>query len=85
MERPGLHLKKMELITERTSLENKEARKKHSEWLQREQEQGARFCYVDECGYGMYTARTRGRSVRGLPAKRVAENQLTPSITFALV
>ncbi|XP_062521969.1 uncharacterized protein LOC134196766 [Corticium candelabrum] len=73
----------MELVPERrNSLENKEARKRHAEWLQREHEQGARFCYVDECGYGMYTARTRGRSVRGLSAKRVADNQRMPNITL---
>ena len=76
-------LKKMELVPERrNSLENKDSRKRHAEWLQREHEQGARFCYVDECGYGMYTARTRGKSVRRLPAKRVADNQRTPNITL---
>ena len=51
-------------------------------WLQQEHESGARFCYVDECGHGSYTARTRGRSVIGEPARRIADNQRTPHITL---
>ena len=43
---------------------------------------GARFCYVDECGFGLYTSRTRGRAVRGLPAKKITGNQRTPHITM---
>ena len=45
-------------------------------------EMGARFCYVDECRFGLYTSRTRGRAVRGLPAKKITGNQRTPHITM---
>ena len=63
-------LKRMKPVSERRiSLENKDARKRHAEWLEREYDQGARFCYATECGYVMYTDRTQGRSVRGLLPK----------------
>ena len=76
-------LKKLELVPERRNcLENREARRRHAQWLQGAHEQGARFCFVDECGYNLYTARTRGRSVKGLPARKVVENQRTPHITI---
>jgi transposase len=76
-------MKKLELLPERrNSLENKEARRDFSEWLQQEHEAGAKFCFVDECGYGLFTARSRGRSVRGLPARRVCSDQRTPHITI---
>ena len=37
---------------------------------------------MDETGFGLYTARTRGRSVKGLPAKKIVCNQRTPHITI---
>ena len=43
---------------------------------------GARFCLVDEYGIGLYTSRTRGRAVKGSPAKKISGNQLAPHITL---
>lgn len=76
-------LKKMELVPmNRNSEENKIARRQHASWLQTQYELGAQFCYIDECGFGLYTARSHGRSVRGLPARRIVPNQRTPHITM---
>ena len=78
-----INMKKLELIPSNRNCElNKQARREHSIWLQQQHESGARFCYVDECGHGLYTARTRGRSVIGQPARRIADNQRTPHITL---
>ena len=76
-------LKKLEPIPiSRNSVDIKEARRDHAIWLQSQHESGGRFCYVDETGFGLYTARTRGRSVKGLPAKKIVCNQRTPHITI---
>ena len=76
-------VKKLELLPSvRNSPANKECRRTHALWLQEQLEIGARFCYVDECGFGLYTARNRGRSMQGLPARRVADNQRTPHVTL---
>jgi hypothetical protein len=76
-------LKKLELLPERRNgQENKELRRQHAEWIQREHEQGARVCYVDEYGFDLYAARTKGRSVRDLPARRITGNQRQPHITL---
>ena len=76
-------VKKLELLPSvRNSPANKECRRTHALWLQEQHEIGARFCYVDECGFGLYTARNRGRSMQGLPARRVADNQRTPHVTL---
>ena len=65
-------LKKMELVPmNRNSEENKISRRQHASWLQTQYELGAQFCYIDECGFGIYTARSQGRSVRGLPGRRI--------------
>ena len=63
-------------------LEGSQARRQHASWLQTQYELGAQFCYIDECGFGLYTARSHGRSVRGLPARRIVANQRTPHITM---
>ena len=60
----------------------KVARKEYASWFLSQHEAGATFCYVDECGFGLYTARTRGRAVKGLPAKKISSNQRTPRITL---
>ena len=76
-------MEKLELIpTYRNSEQVKTARREHALWLQSQQEHGAKYFYVDECGCGMYTARTRGRSVIGLPARGVTDSQRTPHITM---
>ena len=73
----------MELIpTIRNSPANKDCRKQHALWLQEQHGTGARFCYVDECVFSLYIARNRGQSLRGLPARRVADNQRTPHVTL---
>ena len=55
-------LKKLEFVPKRRNcLEIREARCRHVQWLQGAHEQGARFCFVDECSYNLYTARMRGR------------------------
>ena len=74
-------MKKLEQIPiNRNWEELKASRKEHATWLMSQHEMGARFCYVDECGFGLYTSRTRGRAVRGLPAKKITGNQRTPHI-----
>ena len=73
-------MKKLEQIPiNRNCEELKESRKEHAAWLMSQHELGARFCYVDECGFGLYTSRTRGRAVR---AKKITGNQRTPHITM---
>ena len=79
-------VKKLELIpTIRNYPANKDCRKQLTLWLQEQHGIGARFFYVDECGFSLYTARNRGRSVLGLPARRVADNQRTPHVTLLCV
>ena len=47
-------MKKLEQITiNRNCEELKESRKEHAAWLMSQHELGARFCYVDECGFGL--------------------------------
>ena len=76
-------MKKLESIPiNRNTIEIKEARRDHAFWLQSQHESGGRFCYVDETGFGLYTARTRGRAVKGLPARKIVCNQRTPHITI---
>ena len=76
-------MKKLESIPiNRNTIEIKEARPDHAFWLQSQHESGGRFCYVDETGFGLYTARTRGRAVKGLPARKIVCNQRTPHITI---
>ena len=76
-------MKKLEQIPiNRNCEELKASRREHATWLMSKHEMGARFCYVDECGFGLYTSRTRGRAVRGLPAKKITGNQRTPHITM---
>ena len=59
-------MKKLELIpSNRNSELNKQARREYGIWLHQQHESRARFCYVEICGHGLYTARTRGRSVIG--------------------
>ena len=51
-------VKKLELLPSvRNSPANKECGRNHALWLQEQHEIVARFCYVDECGFGIYTAR----------------------------
>ena len=76
-----ISMEKLELIPgNRNSELNKQARRDYAIWLQQQHKSGARFRFVDECGHGLYTARTRGRTVIGQPAKRIADNQRTPHI-----
>ena len=78
-----ISMKKLELIpANRNSEQVNIAKREHALWLQSQHENGATFCYVDECGFGKYTARTRGRSVIRLPARRVTDSQRTPHITM---
>ena len=76
-------MKKLESIPiNRNTIEIKEARRSHALWLQSQHESGGRFSYVDETGFGLYTAGTRGRAVKGLPARKMVCNQRTPHITI---
>ena len=81
-----ISMKKLEFIpTNRNSEHVKIARQEYALWLQLQHENRATFCYVDICGFGMYTARTRSRSVIGLPARRVTDDQRTPYITMVCI
>ena len=81
--RESYHAKKLDQIPiNRNCNYVKVARKEYASWFLSQHEAGATFCYVDECGFGLYTARTRGRAVKGFPAKKISSNQRTPRITL---
>ena len=75
-------LKKMELVPmNRNSEENKIARRQHASWLQTQYELAAQFCYIDECGFGIYTLLGHMDGLSGdLQARRIFANQRTPHI-----
>ena len=51
LEGQSISMKKLELIpTNRNSEEVKTTRREHALWIQSQYENGATFCYVDECG-----------------------------------
>ena len=60
----------------------KVARKEYASCVLSQHEAGETFFYVDECGFGMYTVKTRGRAVKGSPANIIWCNQRTPHITL---
>ena len=83
MEGKLITMKKLvQIPINRNCEELKASGREHATCLMSQHEMGARFCYVDECGFGLYTSRTRGRAVRGLPAKKITGNQRTPHITM---
>ena len=64
----------------RNSEELKASIREHASWLMSQHEMSARICYVNECGFGLYTSRAIGPAIRGLPARKVTGR--TPNITM---
>lgn len=64
-----IRIKKLEQApAERNSVTTKESRRNYADWLM--QNVNANFIFVDECGFNLFTARTRGRAANGRRAVR---------------
>lgn len=65
-----IHIKQLEdAPVERNSPATKEARRVHAQWLMAHGIH-ENLVYVDECGFNLFTRRTRGRAARGQRAVR---------------
>ena len=76
-------MKRCMLIPEaRNSQENKMKRKEYATWYQSVSDEN--IIFLDESGFDLWQSRTRGRSLKGKPAKRIVSNQRLPHLTLML-
>ena len=75
-------LKKMENVPqERNRDDVVEARKEHAEWFVTNVEE---IIYIDESGFNLWTARTRGRALRGDRAVRIVGGRTGENFTMII-
>ena len=80
-----IHLKKMETVAvDRNREDVKLARREFAEWLVQAHGANEEIIYVDESGFNLWLARTRGRARVGQRAVRIVGSRKGPNFTCIL-
>jgi len=74
-----------DIPVQRNTVENMEKRYMYATWFL-DKTSTDDIIYIDECGYNVWTRRTFGRALRGVPARRVVSKQKGQNLmcTFAI-